>query len=57
MANVALDGDADATSNAAIGIARAFHFISSDKDPRQAFDWLLQVTLFKICNLELNQCQ
>ncbi|XP_068732744.1 UDP-glucose:glycoprotein glucosyltransferase 1-like [Montipora capricornis] len=43
VANVALDGDADATSNAAIGIARAFHFIASDKDPRQAFDWLLQL--------------
>ena len=44
MANIPLDEEADATSNAAVGIARAFHFIASDKDPRQALDWLLQVT-------------
>ena len=50
MANIPLDEEADATSNAAVGIARAFHFIASDKDPRQALDWLLQVTRpFQIC--------
>ncbi|XP_015749296.1 PREDICTED: UDP-glucose:glycoprotein glucosyltransferase 1-like [Acropora digitifera] len=42
VANIPLDEEADATSNAAVGIARAFHFIASDKDPRQALDWLLQ---------------
>mgnify|MGYP006973417981 CR=1 FL=1 len=50
VANIPLDEEADATSNAAVGIARAFHFIASDKDPRQALDWLLQVTHpFQIC--------
>ena len=50
VANIPLDEEADATSNAAVGIARAFHFIASDKDPRQALDWLLQVTQpFQIC--------
>ncbi|XP_067039989.1 UDP-glucose:glycoprotein glucosyltransferase 1-like [Acropora muricata] len=43
VANIPLDEEADATSNAAVGIARAFHFIASDRDPRQALDWLLQV--------------
>ena len=44
MADVAQDVEVNAKTNAAVGIARAFSFISSDKDPRQAFDWLLQVS-------------
>lgn len=43
VADVAQDVEVNAKTNAAIGIARAFSFISSDKDPRQAFDWLLQL--------------
>lgn len=43
VANVPVNVEVDATSNAAVGIARAFSFIASEKDPRQAFDWLLQV--------------
>ena len=36
----------DAKTDAAVGITRAFSFIVADKDPRQAFDWLLQVSLY-----------
>lgn len=43
VADVPLDVEVDAKTNAAVGIARAFSFIASDKDPRQAFDWFLQV--------------
>ena len=43
VANVPVNVEVDATSNAAVGLARAFSFIASEKDPRQAFDWLLQV--------------
>ena len=38
--------DVDAKTDAAVGITRAFSFIVADKDPRQAFDWLLQVSLY-----------
>lgn len=44
VANVPLDAEVDAKTNAAVGIARAFSFITSEKDSRQAFDWLLQVS-------------
>ena len=44
MADAASDVEANAKTNAAVGIARAFSFMASDKDPRQAFDWLLQVS-------------
>lgn len=35
---------ADAASKAGVSIARAFSFIKSDKSPREAFDWLVQVS-------------
>ena len=44
VANAPLNVGVDANTDAAVGIARAFSFISSDKDTRQAFDWLLQVS-------------
>lgn len=44
VADVPLDAEVDAKTNAAVGIARAFSFISSEKDSREAFDWLLKVS-------------
>lgn len=44
VADVPLDVEVDAKTNAAVGIARAFSFISSEKDSREAFDWLLKVS-------------
>lgn len=44
VANAPLNAEVDAKTDAAVGIARAFSFISSDKDTRQAFDWLLKVS-------------
>ena len=44
VANVPLNVEVDAKTDAAVGIARAFSFISSDKDTRQAFDWLIKVS-------------
>lgn len=44
VANAPLDVEVDAKTDAAVGIARAFSFISSDKDTRQAFDWLIKVS-------------
>ena len=44
VANAPLNADVDAKTDAAVGIARAFSFISSDKDTRQAFDWLIKVS-------------
>ncbi|KAL9964464.1 hypothetical protein ACROYT_G028110 [Oculina patagonica] len=43
VANAPLDVEIDAKTDAAVGIARAFSFISSDKDTRQAFDWLIKL--------------
>ena len=39
-----LNDEVDAKTDAAVGIARAFSFISSDKDTHQAFDWLIKVS-------------
>ena len=44
VANAPLNVEVDAKADAAVGIARAFSFISSDKDTRQAFDWLITVS-------------
>lgn len=44
VANAPLNDEVDAKTDAAVGIARAFSFISSDKDTRQAFDWLIKVS-------------
>ena len=44
VADVPLDAEVDAKTNAAVGIVRAFSFISSEKDSREAFDWLLKVS-------------
>lgn len=44
VANVPLTVEVDAKTDAAVGIARAFSFISSDKDTHQAFDWLIKVS-------------
>ena len=44
VANAPLNAEVDAKTDAAVGIARAFSFISSDKDTRQAFDWLIKVS-------------
>ena len=44
VANAPLNVEVDAKTDAAVGIARAFSFISSDKDTRQAFDWLIKVS-------------
>ena len=43
VTNAPLNVEVDAKTDAAVGIARAFSFISSDKDTRQAFDWLIKV--------------
>lgn len=44
VANAPLNAEVDAKTDAAVGIARAFSFVSSDKDTRQAFDWLIKVS-------------
>lgn len=44
VANAPLNVEVDAHTDAGVGIARAFSFITSDKDTRQAFDWLIQVS-------------
>jgi len=44
VTNAPLNAEVDAKTDAAVGIARAFSFISSDKDTRQAFDWLITVS-------------
>ena len=44
VTNAPLNVEVDAKTHAAVGIARAFSFISSDKDTRQAFDWLIAVS-------------
>ncbi|KAJ7328106.1 UDP-glucose:glycoprotein glucosyltransferase 1 [Desmophyllum pertusum] len=43
VANAPLNVEVDAHTDAGVGIARAFSFITSDKDTRQAFDWLIQL--------------
>ena len=43
VVNLPVAAEVDAKTDAAIGVARAFSFIRSDKDPRQALDWILQV--------------
>ena len=44
VTNAPLNVEVDAKTDAAVGISRAFSFISSDKDTRQAFDWLIKVS-------------
>ena len=44
VTNAPLNGEVNAKTDAALGIARAFSFISSDKDTRRAFDWLIKVS-------------
>jgi len=44
VTNAPLNVEVDAKTDAAVAISRAFSFISSDKDTRQAFDWLIKVS-------------